>query len=285
MKQQEELVKFVMPSAATAAVIDSMATKPNQSLKLEFGNTRLRMLPAPVGASWSTPIVKVSGHYLKFGDKILYLNCAYRMARTACPACELSEQLKKDRNPLNRELGDNYSARERYYANVVVRSEEGEQIGPQKLAFSWKVYSWFQDELKNGRTGFCDPSTNGDDVIINKIKKGNGPMDVDYQVKQTKDCFSVPLAGTLKGGKWIADVAKINMWMREQPSLGDLLRVDSYEDMRVAIAESQRQAGMSTAFDPEKFERDNERSIQGDIRAIEGQTKPDDDDYDGDDDE
>ncbi len=158
----------------------------NAFIELQDGDNVLRFLPP--GPDETSPFRITAIHYVDqipgMSKKAIF-NCPRIELSQPCPACAEAERLSKTGKPQDRERARDIAGKLRIYANVVDRGH------PEKM-----IREDLKKLRKSVRAGgdFTDPTENGFDVVVTRIRTGTGAQDVKYSVAADRN--NSPLAPT-----------------------------------------------------------------------------------------
>lgn len=180
-------------------------------MKLEVGDNQVRILPPPIGGK--SPFLIVPTHFIHppGSSKPVMFACPNKVASQRCPACEMSDKLRRSANPADHERAKDFFANRRIYCAVINRANP--EVGPLVLGISKGVHEDLIKLRKNPDWGgdFTHPEV-GFDIVINR--KGSGKKDTKYSVSPKRQS---PL-GYLG-------------WLETLPNLNALAAVMSYEQI------------------------------------------------------
>lgn len=181
------LQKYVPYDLETAKEEQEHFDQAGDFLKLPQGKTKIRILPPPIDWGIRSPFVRAYQHYIPSPEdpsKKVSFNCPRIMASRPCPACAQADRLRATGNPADRELAKDFSARPRYYVNVIDRGSSDK--GPVILAASKTVYEALvkirSDEDAGG--DYTNPGEEGFDIVITKTGE---QLKTEYQVNAARD--------------------------------------------------------------------------------------------------
>lgn len=151
-------------------------------LKLEPGKNVVRIMPPAAGRT--SPFQIVYQHYIELPDgKKWSFTCPRLMAKKRCPACQMSDQLRKTGNPADAEQARSLQAKRRVFANAIDRKDE--DAGPKVLAFGKTIHEALVKLRRDEDVGgdYTHP-TDGFDVVIDR--EGTGQFDTKYSVNMAR---------------------------------------------------------------------------------------------------
>jgi hypothetical protein len=171
--------------AAEEDLAKSKADSAGEYLNLKLGRNRLRILPPAAGRS--SPFQAVKQHYVEIPGgqkKGVAFVCPKAHGGGRCPACERADRLRQTGNAADYEAAKKYMPRNRYFANVVDRSDPDR--GVVKLPFGKTVYEELLALRNNVDVGgdFTNPGPDGFDVIVEKSGEG---LKTEYKVHPARE--------------------------------------------------------------------------------------------------
>lgn len=214
-------------------------------VKLEVGDTIVRILPAPAG---QMPFRVTSLHYIDAVpglDKKIVFACPRVEEKKPCLACTEADRLLSTGNPLDRASSKRISGTLTVYANALDRSMP--DAGPKILSMGSTIWKKLKAIRQNPRAGgdFTDPGDGGFDIIISR--EGTGPRDTRYEVSTDRN--NSPLADTPE---------EIEMILSRQHNLDAEVDTEIPEDLIMAwrnlasVGRGQTQRRSSAVADAQK---------------------------------
>ena len=195
MNDQNNITRHsALPSYSTSALDRDLARASalsgGQFMDMNVGENVVRFLPPR--AAEESPFRLTAMHYVDAVpglDKLIVFACPRVELKEPCVVCAKVEELRRTRNPVDRERADRIAASLRIYANVVDRATGEVKV----LAFGKAIQMGLATVRKSQRAGgdFTDVTARGFDIIITRTGEG---MSTRYTVTPSRD--STPLAET-----------------------------------------------------------------------------------------